>query len=414
MDPRSAMVVVFDRLGSSYLGPYGNTTFSTPAFNRLAAESLLLDFGFADSPDLARIYRSFWQGSHAFDETNDAPALFARAKEQGLPVVLLTDEPRVARHALAAGCEVELVAAPRQAKSASAPEETQLAQLFYRAIERLAAMESPHLLWVHAASLDREWDAPLEMRERLADEEDPEPLSLVVPPSLHLPPDHDPDERLGLVQAYSAQVILADMCLEILLDAWKEFPLRESTMLAIAGARGFPLGEHGGVGSRSESLHHELLAVPYLFRLPGGEGGATRHPPLVQPADFGATIADWLALPALARPSWGQSLLPLVRDEVPAGLHAAASLTGGEQSLRTPAWFLRSPAAGQEDPHDQPSAELYAKPDDRWEVNEVADRCGEFAEELRAYLARFGEAAARSSRESLPPLPEDLQVRMEC
>lgn len=414
MDRRSAMVVVMDRLGSSYLGPYGNTLFSTPAFNRLAAESLLVEFGLADSPELPRIYRSFWQGSHAFGQQSDAPALFARAEASGLPVVLVTDDERVAKHSLAAGSEVDYVAPPRSPRSASAPEETQLAKLFYRAIERLAAFDSPHLLWVHAGGLDREWDAPLEMRQRLADEEDPEPPSLVVPPSLHLPPDHDPDERLGLVQAYSAQVILADMCLEILLDAWKDYPLRDHSLFAFAGARGFPIGEHGGVGSRAEALYHELLAAPYLFRLPGGEGAATRHGPLVQPADFGATIADWLELPRPIAPIWGTSLLSLARDEIPPGLHAAAALADDEQALRTPAWFLRLPGASGADSDDGTSAELYAKPDDRWEVNEVADRCRDAAEELRAFLARFAEAAARSSRASVPPLTEELQARMEC
>jgi len=414
MNRRSAVVVVFDRLGSSYLGPYGNTSFSTPAFNRLAAESMLLEFGLVDSPDLARIYRSYWQGSHAFCQASESPPLFARAKEAGLPVVLLTDDERVAKHALAAGSEVDYLAPPSKPRAAATPEDSQLAKLFYRAIERLASFDSPHLLWVHAGGLDREWDAPLEMRMRLADEDDPEPPSIVVPPSLHLLPDHDPDERLGLVQAYSAQVILADMCLEILLDAWKDLPLREETLLAIAGARGFPLGEHGGVGARGEAMYHELLAVPYLFRLPDGAGAATRHGPLVQPADFGATIAAWLDLPPISPPAWGTSLLSLARDEVPPQLNAAASLAGEEEAIRTTAWFFRAPLASDDTSHDPPRGELFAKPDDRWEVNEVDNRREDIAEQMRAYLTQFAAAAARSDRASLPPLPEELHVRLEC
>jgi hypothetical protein len=47
-----------------------------------------------------------------------------------------------------------------------------------------------------------------------------------------------------------------------------------------------------------------------------------------------------------------------------------------ETALRTPEWHLIvSPAA---------ALRLYVKPDDRWELNEVADRCHDVAELLAA------------------------------
>ena len=47
------------------LAAYGNTWINTPAIDRLAAESFVLDRAVIDSPQLEIIYRSLWQGLHA-------------------------------------------------------------------------------------------------------------------------------------------------------------------------------------------------------------------------------------------------------------------------------------------------------------------------------------------------------------
>ena len=57
---RRAIVIVFDRLGAGYLGPYGNTWLDTPAFNQLASESMVLEHAIADSVHLATLYERLW------------------------------------------------------------------------------------------------------------------------------------------------------------------------------------------------------------------------------------------------------------------------------------------------------------------------------------------------------------------
>ena len=69
----------------------------------------------------------------------------------------------------------------------------------------------------------------------------------------------------------------------------------------------------------------------------------------------------------------------------------------GEQAIRTPAWMLR-----------QPSTELFTKPDDRWESNDVADLCPEVVEQLREELADF-EQCSRQAR-PLPLSPQDDEL----
>ena len=72
--------------------------------------------------------------------------------------------------------------------------------------------------------------------------------------------------------------------------------------------------------------------------------------------------------------------MQLLRQETDA-LRDRLCLAGGDgqRTIRTPAWYLRS--AGE--------PELFAKPDDRWEVNNVTCRCPEVVEGLQAALAQY-------------------------
>jgi hypothetical protein len=49
--------------------------------------------------------------------------------------------------------------------------------------------------------------------------------------------------------------------------------------------------------------------------------------------------------------------------------------------------------------------ELYSKPSDRWEVNEVANLCPEIVADLQAALAETAQAGPESQ---LPPLGDAL------
>lgn len=53
----NAIVLVVDRLGAGYLGPYGNTWLETPHWNRLAARSALFEWALTDAVDLPTVYR---------------------------------------------------------------------------------------------------------------------------------------------------------------------------------------------------------------------------------------------------------------------------------------------------------------------------------------------------------------------
>ena len=389
MRVKRAVVLVVDRLGAGWIGPYGNTWLETPNFNRLAAESLLFETAIADSPELAKHVRSLWTGQHAAAHGDSAlPSLAALARRAGGTATLLTDESAVAEHSLADDFSARhVLPAPMARDSAESIEQTGLFAFFAAARALIEQQPEPGLIWLHARGMAGPWDGPLELRQQFADEEDPEPPPLVQPPSQVLEPSCDPDLLLGYSQAYAGQVSLADMCLGLLLAGLEEQSASGETMLVVTSPRGYPLGEHGLVGEVEAALYGELLHVPLLMRVPGME--AARLQRVVQPNCLAEFIAE--------RCGWNSSGEAILTDLLLAelGPQGGMAVAVGERqrAIRTPAWFLRELS----DADGTPQYELFAKADDRWEANEISSLCGEAVELLAAELTRF--AAAPGSRQ---------------
>ena len=182
------------------------------------------------------------------------------------------------------------------------------------------------------------------------------------------------------------------------------------------GLRGRAVGEHRRVGLWPGALCEETIHIPWLLRFPDGLGAAARSQALVQPPDLAATLADWWRLDANAVPQPGRfarSLLPLVRDEASTWRDQAGLISPtGEQGIRSRAWYLRS--AGEPLAGDEPGTAswLYAKPDDRYEANDVRPRCEPIAEALEQARAEFETRASTGRLDQLTPLEEPLVVEM--
>jgi arylsulfatase A-like enzyme len=395
---QSAIVLVIDRLGAGFLGPYGNTWLDTPQFNRLASQALLCETVMADASDLAGAYRAWWSGRHALENSNNSrPPLLQAAANAKLATVLVTDEPAVAEHTDAAGSARRVVVPTLPCeRAANELADTAIARLFAAAIDELANLREPALMWVHSRGMAGPWDAPLELRRQFAAEDDPVAPEFVEPPQRQLPDDFDPDELLGIVHAYAGQVALVDACLGLLLDTLDQSPLADQMLLAVASPRGYPLGEHRRVGG--DALYGELLHVPLLVRQPKNRDALVRLKRLVQPPDLHATLAEWLGLPGSAAGMFAQSLLAEASAERPARELAYAG-DPQQQAIRTRAWLLREVTVD-----DEVIRQLFAKPDDRWEANEVASRCGDIADQLAAAAHEFRAAAAAGTLATLPPL----------
>ena len=156
------------------------------------------------------------------------------------------------------------------------------------------------------------------------------------------------------------------------------------------------MGEHGDVGQCGDKLFGEIVQVPLLVRLPDRRMASRRCPSLIQPSDVCATLYDWFGLES-QNAIWGTSLLDANNIS---RKRCAVTISEEENAIRTPIWSMRAI------PSEPPK--LFAKPDDRWEVNEVADRCPDVVAELAAALDSFREQAQSTCLPCVPQLSDEL------
>ncbi len=415
----NAIILVVDRLHAGYLGAYGNTWIQTPAFDRLAAESFVFDQAFIDSPKPDSLYRALWLGRHALlpATSQESPILVALLSGAGITTALVTDEEALIRNpwATAFADLIEIPGATRTSPFAAVGdltgvetcspclaatvEETHLARCFAQMIDWLESPREPYLLWCHLRGLAAPWDAPIDFRRAYADSGDPEPSQTAEVPCYKLMKDRDPDELLAVSHSYAGQVGLLDACLGALGEYLLSSPAGKETLLVVLSARGFPLGEHQRIGPVNDALHAELVHVPLLVRFPSGLGAAVRSQALVEPDDLWATLLDWWEIPRRPESPTARSLMPLVREE--AEIVRDCLLIAGEideRAIVTPSWFLR---AGE-------TPELFVQPDDRWQVNNVANRCPDIVELLEEALASRERALKSGQLSQVPPLADVL------
>lgn len=418
------VILSVDRLNCGYLGPWGNTWVETPALDGVAARSFVLDRALIDSPSLGNLFHGLWGGRHAVGAPASAttagaqPSLPETLQSTGWQTTLLTDEPAVESHPLAARWQqIHRLQIPSADKLASDISTTYWSEYFGTAIELLGKSQSRSLLWLHTAALGSLWDAPLTLREHYTDEEDPPPQDNPIVPRSVLPADYDPDLLLEISHAYAAQIGLLDTCIEALVEAIEELPDAEDTLLVIVGTRGMPLGEHRRVGTWDDRLYAELVQLPLLLHWPARIVSPGRSVELVQLPDLLPTILEAAGAP-LDEHYFSRSLWPLIdmqdtwqRDR------ACLAAAHGERAIHSAWWSLRfsEGAAEDIDPTNPTSQrELFVKPDDRFEVNNVARRRDDIADRLQQgweETAHWAETCrAEGDKTSPPPLDDAIAI----
>ncbi len=428
------VVLVVDRLHAGYLGCYGNSWIATPQMDRLSVESFVFDQALAAGAELRDTYAGYWFGRHpaATAGADTATSLPESLRAAGLRTTLMTDDRSIlqlpgAQH-FDESLEVDTIDGQ---KAADEIEQTHLAHFFAAATQWLEtqwleAAGSPFLLWLHTRGLGGPWDAPREFRGQYAEEDEAEPPWFVDVPCRMLEQDYDADELWGVVQAYAGQVSLLDACIGVITEQLRLGPRRSDTLFSVISPRGFPLGEHRCVGAFNGALYGELLHVPWTIKVPlqaasiamrspGSAdncslGQAARSQVLAQPADLYATLLDCCgAQPAAS--SIGLSMVPVISGQKEAGDardRICFFADDRQQAIRTPAWYLRASDSSSEAEESTSQTELFTKPDDRWEVNDVADRCRETVIGLHRALSEYRRTLAEDSTQDLPPLDAQL------
>ncbi len=416
-----ALVIVASGLHIGYVGCYGNDWIATTALDRLAAEGIVFDQHFAEHPHSVGAYRGWQTGRYDFPLPDEKPVrkqpevpnLVQLFSENGVRTVLITNRREsLPEEQLAGWAEVHR------------PPAEQPLEVVRKALARLAGVD-PWLLWLDLADLLPPWNVPDQiyrgyLQSPELDDWDEEPMQPVLNPVPDPLGADDTRTFLRLQASYAAAVTEFGGQLEVLLDDLQERKLLEDILLLITSDCGQVLGDphpypppgsgegKGGGRDWCPWLHEELIHVPMIMRLPGKAKAGLRISAFSQHVDVLPTLLEAfaLAVPAIH----GYSLLPLVcgktdhvRHYACAGLRIGASV---EWALRTPQWSLLSLAS---EPPRRPR--LYVKPDDRWEVNDVAQHYLELAEQLEQTLRSFVEATRRPGLLQLRGLAAEVAAK---
>src|SRR5262249_47787683 len=148
--------------------------------------------------------------------------------------------------------------------------------------------------------------------------------------------------------------------------------------------------EHRKIGGTDRRMYAEQLHAPWLIRFPDQRGRLARVSELASHYDLPPTLGDIVGSEhKLGQQSVkGDSLTSLPTVPHVSRRNAAISASASARSIRTRSWCLREDIAEAGDVgtanETGGAAELYVRPDDRWEANDVGKLCPDVVEELRA------------------------------
>jgi arylsulfatase A-like enzyme len=410
------LVVTARGLQAGALGCYGNQWVETPALDALAAGGVVFDQHFADRADAEGARRAWRCGRYQLPGAPGPPPaaaegddLLGALRAHGIHTRLILDASRPAPPDFEAGWDVVERVDPPADEGMPLDAVLDAARA---ALGQLAGRDG-WLLWVDMATPLPPWDVPEDFlapyfHGEPADEEE-EDVGVPLTPLREVeagPLDPGDDTLfLRLHSTYAAAVTYLDAGIGELLGALHNLDGGDEVLVLVTADCGQALGEHGGVGVVRPWLHDEVLHLPLIVRLPGAAEAGRRVSALTQAVDLAPTLADVFGLPLPA--AHGHNLLPLVYGEAEqvrpyacAGLEAGGAI---DWALRTPAWAFLLPAQA---PPDGPprGGQLYVKPDDRWEVNDVVQHHLELAGHLEQTLRDFVAATCRPGPLQAPVL----------
>lgn len=344
-----ALVLEARGLPAGFLGCYGNEWVATPCLDRLAAEGVVFDQHIADCPGY------------------QAPGGPTSSAAQHVACVSISKLHGFAETALEAwhGC-------------------------------------TGPTLWIDGPTLAPPWRLPGDILASYCEDAGYEPWA---DPPDGIVPAWSVEEANRLYDTFAAVVTYFDAQMEELLEGIRAGG--DQPLICVTARCGLALGEHRLIGPARAWLHEEVVHLPLVMRLPESENAGLRLWALTQPTDLLPTVLELLGRPAL--PSAAHSLGALLRQEADAVRpYACSSLEVGESSerlLRTLDWALLVPRGVP--PGDAPRLpQLYVKPDDRCEVNDVRQTHLDLAEGMEATLQAYFEQNRAGGPPVYPPLPE--------
>jgi arylsulfatase A-like enzyme len=396
------ILIVVRGLPLSLVGCYGNEWIATPNLDRLATEGVVYDRHYIACPD-ERPIQSVWQSGNYPCVSAEAPSrgkspsqLLSHLRSESVPTFLVAERDR-REGSFDEWREIDDIR-----------DFGGLVKTATQRIEQLHARPKG-LLWIDTGILLPPWSLPSIYRSHYFEElaNDPDTLEELVPIEDLSAKElgwHDTNTVIRAQRSLARAVTYFDAGLGKLLEAIDQQGGR-STLILVTSDRGQALGEHGMGGANVLTLYEEIVHVPLLVRLPDNANAGVRVRTPTQDVDMLATIIEALGLSAPA--THGRSVLSLCSDEAASiRPYAASCRVGGDSlrfSIRTSEWAYFIAGAAGADARE----ELYVKPDDRWEVNNVVQHHQELAQGFRQTVERFLQTIRMPGLCEYPPLARE-------
>lgn len=449
--PRRAVVLTFDRCHLGYLPCYGNDWVETPHWNRLALSSVVFDECYAEDFSSNPESHAWWTGRYQYPvdpraEQTQAPDLATLLRNAGVRSHLLIEAGDEPRSRTAPKFDEVKIVRGRDGLDVS-ESEIPFARLVQAAEPLLQEpADVPQLIWLKSRGIPLPWLPPKEFTDLYFAElglEDEAPLaeddegdtpsgddsatddpdddespvdSLIQNESDGLDDPPDPSAaRFTAEDADSIDVRYAKAFYAgyvTCLDRWlgrllSHLADRDSeTLLIVTAAAGSSVGDRGALDETVPVLREEQIHVPLIVRVPNRAQDGSRRRAFVQTVDIAPTLLDWFgivpsdvagvtpdesaessgisdAMPP-QRPAsgfQGYSLLPLVEHlETIVRDYAVMGDAAGARALRTADFFLARDRTGA-------APRLFAKPYDRWDMQDLSREYPDVVEQLVQQLA---------------------------
>ncbi len=411
--PEGWLLVTADRLPAWMLSPFGATWASNPTICQFASAGLACDRVLVGTTDPTKTLHEIAMG-HSGSQHDTIVGPLAAAEARGWNVTVVTDVEEEFSDLKTRFANLNVVGVTPQCvpETVEAEEESSCGHVLRAAIHEFEKGKVD-LLWVHLGSLGVSWDAPQVWRDGFFDEDDPPPGPAAEIPQFAVTDETDPDQVSAVRQIFAGELAHLDDWLGRLVanvsGRWQRFGM------LLLGLRGIPLGLHGQVGIAPDepAPYTELTHVPAILVDPADRQASQRYGGLLMPVDLGATVGELIAGSGDSTTQRervegtpqevGQSIGRLLEGD--AGLWRSGvrdrvySVGGGGHALTVAGWSLVQPLDGP--------AKLFLKPDDYFDLSDVADRSRDVSQGLADCLDALVHRRSKADTEPLPAVLVD-------
>ncbi len=302
IDRPNVVVYLVDALRADHLGIYGYTRATSPRIDSFAEQALVFDQAWANSswtrPAVASILTGLRPEVHRTNRRddvlpNDITTLPELLRAEGYQTAAIVANPNVsAIFGFDRGFDEFSLLATQTSRSVHIHEAASLW------LSRDREESRPFFLYLHTVDPHLPYDPPEEERLLFAAGVERRDLgSTAVVGTLqarHLVDEADYVD--DLIDLYDAEIAANDRQFGRLLDVIEDLGLSDQTIVIFLADHGEEFFDHGG-WIHGTSLYSEVLKIPLIIKVPGGQtAGRTAMP--VQQADLMPTILGLLGMPA--------------------------------------------------------------------------------------------------------------------